>query len=573
MRDARRAVLAALLILAASAPLLAAGRGKAVAYDNGHVYVPVRPADGCPIIVIVEYASRANQLIETMKPGLKKFGVIAIAPKLPMTGRQLEAEKGWAPTAKLLDRIRDEFKLKPGKLYTLGFSATGQMAYKLAFTDPAKFAGIVAVNTLPPKLPKKPTDAQKKLPVRLVYADGDAMFGKRFATQAQKALAAAGFAVTVKNTPGGHFSPLSKYPESFMEWVTGGKAVVVPPDQMSESAKALAKAHRLAVKWRKPLKFGILSAPVVIDGRIAIYGKDGAVHVLTPAKGVEEKVIPVAKSRSGSGNYRPGAACGSMLVLPVHTKSGGTEPDTLVGIDVAAGKVAWRVSNPPGVLSAVGAGGTYFGFGSHDTQFHLCNAKNGSEKWKTKTGVSCASSGRFGKGVVYFGGTAGVFARDIKTGAERWSKKIPLPFGQDTMALNEASGVLLVGSGKKLVGLATKDGSKLWELELDSACTGAPAVAAGLFICPAGADLVGVDAKGKQVWKITFDDPLVGRPLPTGRGVTVVAGKRLVVLHAGTGRILAASGRTLKLTWGSLRIGRNWIVTIQDGELVMLGLK
>ncbi|MCZ7645216.1 MAG: hypothetical protein M5U26_08020 [Planctomycetota bacterium] len=218
------------LILVCAAACLAgslagAERGAVRALAEGSILVPEKPADGAPLLVIVEGGQRGRQVLEMLKPALLEKGIVAVAPTLPQ--RDPEAgKKALEPAEALVKAVESEYGLKTGKRYALSFSASGPLGYQAAFSNPGKFAGLLVIASMPPGPPSVGAEllaGGKALPVLLAHGTNDPMFGVERGRQAEKILKEAGYRVTFRVVEGAdHMGMVNAHAGKYLDWVVSG---------------------------------------------------------------------------------------------------------------------------------------------------------------------------------------------------------------------------------------------------------------------------------------------------------------------------------------------------------------
>jgi outer membrane protein assembly factor BamB len=105
--------------------------------------------------------------------------------------------------------------------------------------------------------------------------------------------------------------------------------VLVGSQDASLACLALADG---AVVWKHSIADQIRCAPTVVASRVLIAGCDGKLHVIDAATGAETAAVPI----DGPTGTTPAAASARVYF--------GTEGGTFFGIDVEAGRVAWKMA-------------------------------------------------------------------------------------------------------------------------------------------------------------------------------------------------------------------------------------
>lgn len=136
----------------------------------------------------------------------------------------VEAYRGAAESLhEFVDTALGRYPIDPGKVVVAGFSQGGMMAYGLALSDPARFAGLAALSSwFPPplvaELPKKPE--HEGFPVLVLHGTRDDRIDVEQARESREALRPYGVAMTYRELDMGH----EICPDAlkiFLQWLEG----------------------------------------------------------------------------------------------------------------------------------------------------------------------------------------------------------------------------------------------------------------------------------------------------------------------------------------------------------------
>jgi len=243
--------------------------------------------------------------------------------------------------------------------------------------------------------------------------------------------------------------------------------------------------------------------------------------------------------------------------------------DSLAGI-------AWRFGTGGAVrASVVAAGGVVYGGGS-DGVFHALDAATGAERWHADLGSSIGDAPAIAGGLVVVGTRDGrVVALDVAHGRTRWTartgKDRPMPWGREgfdfwTSSPAMAGGAVYVGGGDGAVyALDLSTGHVRWRAATGGRVRAAPAVAGGtVYAGSCDGSLYALDAAtGKPRWRFDSD----GRGFDSGHfgfdrksiyAPAAVAGGRVYV-GGRDGKFYALDAATGHELWRS-DFGTSWVM-------------
>ena len=126
------------------------------------------------------------------------------------TGQLFDADaiaRGADQVREFLTRAEERYAIDRKKLVIAGFSQGGVLAYLVALTDPARFAGLVALSSwLPPPLASSlaPNDARRQLPTLVQHGSEDETINVARARQSVESLRELGVPLTYREYTMGH---------------------------------------------------------------------------------------------------------------------------------------------------------------------------------------------------------------------------------------------------------------------------------------------------------------------------------------------------------------------------------
>ena len=195
------------------------------------------------------------------------------------------------------------------------------------------------------------------------------------------------------------------------------------------------------VRWKHTIAEQIRCSPTVAAGKVLLAGCDGKLHVIDAATGTEDVAVDI----DGPTGTTP-AAAGSRVFF-------GSEGGVFWSIDVAAGKVAWKLApqgNGQAYRSSAAIAGDLALVGTRGRAVEAFAIADGAKAWRQ------GMRGRVdGSPVVVHLGDGG-------------------------------EGAIVGDSAGKVVALRTTDGEILWEFDAGNGFASSPAVAAGCVIMASG---------------------------------------------------------------------------------------
>jgi outer membrane protein assembly factor BamB len=292
--------------------------------------------------------------------------------------------------------------------------------------------------------------------------------------------------------------------------------------------------------WSVSARSRVEFPPVVAYGRLFVGTTAGSVLSIDAASGKVawrknlERCIASSPAVGGGTVY---VALMDRAPCPVHDEK---QPGYLVALDAATGRKLWRFKSALNESSPLLARGVLY-FGTWDGKVHALVAKTHRPLWTAETRDRVRASVTYSKGLVYVGSYDGtLYAFDARTGAPRWNGS-PGTAIYSTPAV--ADGRLYVGStGGRVYAFDAASGAYLWARTAGRAVYGSPAVWRDtVYVGSYDGTFYAFDAvTGETRWQFAANGPISG-------SATVMAG--IVYLSTLTGHTYGLDVATGKQRW------------------------
>jgi outer membrane protein assembly factor BamB len=343
------------------------------------------------------------------------------------------------------------------------------------------------------------------------------------------------------------------------------------PQLLGVAASTLPE--KLEQLWEVPTPDGVVSTPVIRDGKVYVGTLTGYLLCLDLATGKERWRYRSIESKDekefASGFAAPIGIAGDKVFA-------GDEAGTFHVVEAATGKKAWLLATD----SEIVGGPTFLEdrvlFGSHDGKLYCLKQADGTHVWTfetqgpvngtptlaggftfitgcdkpilrvvdTATGKQHAevplnelliASAAVVDDILYFGTDSGsVIALDWKTKKQLWSYSVPGREQQIHSSPAISGNIVVIGSrDKHLHAIDRTTGKGLWTFGTRAKIDSSPVIVGDrVFFGSADKFLYGVSLKdGKEVWKKSVGQSVAGS--------AAVAGNRLVIgTETSSGRIL-----------------------------------
>ncbi len=209
------------------------------------------------------------------------------------------------------------------------------------------------------------------------------------------------------------------------------------------------------------------------------------------------------------------AGAGFQPIAVGDAVSAASRDGTVVRVDAASGRVAWRTSIGRPLIAGVGSDGRTVAVAARDGTVIALDA-DGKTKWSTSLGAEIVSVPAVGEGVVVVRGSDNrVSALDVEGGRRRWTfqRQNPTLVLKQTNAALVVPGAAFVGlPGGRLVAIALQNGAVRWE--------SAVAQPRGATEIERIADVVGTPRlDGRDVCSVSFQGRLGCFDAATGRAL------------------------------------------------------
>ncbi|MBL4786013.1 MAG: PQQ-binding-like beta-propeller repeat protein [Cohaesibacteraceae bacterium] len=297
--------------------------------------------------------------------------------------------------------------------------------------------------------------------------------------------------------------------KSFSGWNNpGGNAANNPPNVTLSGSGTTAWRVNAALRGGSD-DYRAAARPIVIGGRVAVYGPDGSLSVHGLSGG----------GRAWSANLRPDAekdiALGGGVAASASAIFAGTGYGEAIAISLSNGARIWtkKLEAPVRGAPTYNAGKVFVVTATNVV--YALDAADGSELWTYRglsetAGILAAANPAVEKNIVVVPFSSGeVVAINIKTGEPEWtdqvvraSRSFALSGLTDISASPVISGgvVYVVGVSGRIIAVSLKSGERLWERNIGSVHT--PVVSGNaLFVLDLDDKLVALNRKtGKIHW-------------------------------------------------------------------------
>lgn len=219
-------------------------------------------------------------------------------------------------------------------------------------------------------------------------------------------------------------------------------------------------------RWRTVAVRAFLYAPAVDRDTVIVSARDRFV-AFERATGAQRWEAPVAEEAGAATLATEGESALALLT---------TEPGSVTAVDALAGATEWSVRHPGRVLAAPAvdrdSGSAAVTWNDTDNPtLRVLDLGTGDVRWEATIGVS-SSAPIIGRGVVLTGeGDAQygsrVVARDVATGAERWSVAVPASFEPSLTPGVDGGEIAIADHFGTVTMLDVEDGSVRWQRALE----------------------------------------------------------------------------------------------------------
>jgi eukaryotic-like serine/threonine-protein kinase len=330
---------------------------------------------------------------------------------------------------------------------------------------------------------------------------------------------------------------------------------------------------KLEQLWEVPTPDGVVSTPVIRDGKVYVGTLVGYLLCLDLATGKE-----LWRYRSIESTDEKEFASGFAAAIGIAGDKvfAGDDQGVFHAVDAATGKKAWTLATDSEIVGGPSFLGDRVLFGSHDGKLYCLNQSDGASVWTFETQGPVNATPTLAGGftfitgcdkpilrvvdtatgrqhmevplnelliasaavvddILYFGTDAGsVIALDWKNQKRLWTYSVPNREQQIHSSPAISGNILVIGSrDKHLHAIDRTTGKGLWTFPTRAKIDVSPVIVGDrVFFGSADKFLYGVSLKdGKQVWKQSVGQAVSGSP--------AVAANRLVIgTETNSGRIL-----------------------------------
>jgi phospholipase/carboxylesterase len=177
-----------------------------VHYERGYAY---------PLVVWLHGACGSERELRLVMPRVSTRNYVAIAPRGCVPDRRRTGRYDWQQTASAIEAsealvarclatAERQFNVHPGRIFLAGCGSGGTMAMRLAWNDPARFAGVVSINgPLPTTLrPLRQINRLRHVPCLLMTARDSRIYPPARVCSDLRLLHSAGCTVALRQYPG-----------------------------------------------------------------------------------------------------------------------------------------------------------------------------------------------------------------------------------------------------------------------------------------------------------------------------------------------------------------------------------
>jgi phospholipase/carboxylesterase len=175
-------------------------------YERGYAY---------PLVVWLHGAAGSERELRQVMPRVSTRNYVAIAPRGCSPDRRHTGRYDWQQTADAIEasealvarcvaRAARQFNVHPRRIFLAGCGSGGTMAVRVAWNDPARFAGVVSINgPLPASLrPLRQINQLRRVPCLLAMSRDSQVYPQARACSDLRLLHSAGCTVALRQYPG-----------------------------------------------------------------------------------------------------------------------------------------------------------------------------------------------------------------------------------------------------------------------------------------------------------------------------------------------------------------------------------
>jgi phospholipase/carboxylesterase len=219
---------------------VASRRAKRVSSDPCATFAPIHyePGYAYPLIVWLHSTASSERELRHVMPLLSMRNYVAIAPRAMSLSSRHRNKYSWRQTgddieaaetrvAECIAAASRRYNIHPSKIFLAGCGGGGTMALRLAWNDPGRFAGVVAINgALPTRWqPLRRVNEARQVPCLLAASRDNRAYPAEQMCSDLRLLHSAGCTVALRQYPGADdltSNMLSDMNRWLMELVCGG---------------------------------------------------------------------------------------------------------------------------------------------------------------------------------------------------------------------------------------------------------------------------------------------------------------------------------------------------------------
>ena len=284
------------------------------------------------------------------------------------------------------------------------------------------------------------------------------------------------------------------------------------------------------VRWTFDANSAVGSSPAVALGLVAFTTAHGHIFAVDASTGRVRWKLATGSTVPFPWGYESGDFWTSSPVFADGMFVVGAGDGNLYAVDVASGKVRWRLKTGGRIRSSPAVAGATVFVGSADGRFYAADLASGQERWHFDTEGHALESAKFGfdrrtiqsspvvaGDLVLFGARDGfLYALDRETGRQRWRYDYKVSWINASPAVSD--GVVYVGTSDahfvQALDLAT--GKERWRFDAMGIVWSSAAVVGDAVVVGEGGGLLHVldRATGKERWQLklgagVFSSPVV----------------------------------------------------------------
>ncbi len=259
------------------------------------------------------------------------------------------------------------------------------------------------------------------------------------------------------------------------------------------------------ITWRFRAQRGIVSRPLVVDGKVIIGSEDHCVYAIHGHTGRMAWSFRTAMPiRSSAVQY------GDAIVI-------GSDDGYCYCLDIEQGHLLWRQRAWGPIRSSAAIADDVVVTGSDDGALHAFSAVDGRQLWRHQLGREIVSSPTIRDGMVIVGcNDGGLYAVDVESGNRRWTVKTDGPVIASPRIVSDA---VIVGSvDGKVHAVGLSDGSVRWVNQIATQITSSVTIDGRRgYVGTVDGYVVCLNLESGEIdWSHKIGSPIVSTPTKSG---------------------------------------------------------